>query len=57
MGLEAINMYFALVKVFNVYVPSYILKFCALGWGELFFWLTAFQLVAGQNIVTLKHIL
>ncbi|KAK7926346.1 hypothetical protein WMY93_008656 [Mugilogobius chulae] len=33
MGLEAVNMYFALVKVFNVYVPSYILKFCALGWG------------------------
>ncbi|XP_042287315.1 adhesion G-protein coupled receptor G2-like [Thunnus maccoyii] len=26
-------MYFALVKVFNVYVPSYILKFCVLGWG------------------------
>lgn len=36
MGLEAVNMYFALVKVFNVYVPSYILKFCALGWGEMF---------------------
>ena len=35
MGLEAVNMYFALVKVFNVYVPSYILKFCAVGWGEL----------------------
>lgn len=34
MGLEAIHMYFALVKVFNVYVPSYILKFCVLGWGE-----------------------
>ncbi|KAM6969984.1 adhesion G-protein coupled receptor G4 [Aplochiton taeniatus] len=33
MGLEAVNMYFALVKVFNVYVPSYILKFCLLGWG------------------------
>ncbi|KAL6480239.1 hypothetical protein MHYP_G00112720 [Metynnis hypsauchen] len=33
MGLEAINMYLAFVKVFNVYVPSYILKFCALGWG------------------------
>ncbi|XP_074528571.1 adhesion G-protein coupled receptor G4 [Halichoeres trimaculatus] len=33
MGLEAVNMYFALVKVFNVYVPSYILKFCILGWG------------------------
>uniref|UniRef100_A0A3B4WYT0 Adhesion G protein-coupled receptor G4b n=1 Tax=Seriola lalandi dorsalis TaxID=1841481 RepID=A0A3B4WYT0_SERLL len=35
MGLEAVNMYFALVKVFNVYVPSYILKFCALGWLPL----------------------
>lgn len=34
MGLEAVHMYFALVKVFNVYVPSYILKFCAAGWGK-----------------------
>lgn len=42
MGLEAINMYFALVKVFNVYVPSYILKFCALGWGESCVGLTDF---------------
>ncbi|XP_031718799.1 adhesion G-protein coupled receptor G2-like [Anarrhichthys ocellatus] len=33
MGLEAVHMYFALVKVFNIYVPSYILKFCAVGWG------------------------
>ncbi|KAL2077187.1 hypothetical protein ACEWY4_026691 [Coilia grayii] len=33
MGLEALHMYFALVKVFNTYVPSYILKFCVLGWG------------------------
>ncbi|XP_053538336.1 adhesion G-protein coupled receptor G4 [Ictalurus punctatus] len=33
MGLEAINMYLAFVKVFNVYVSSYILKFCTLGWG------------------------
>ncbi|XP_055743982.1 adhesion G-protein coupled receptor G4-like [Salvelinus fontinalis] len=33
MGLEAVHMYFALVKVFNVYVPFYIHKFCALGWG------------------------
>uniref|UniRef100_A0A3P8XI82 Adhesion G protein-coupled receptor G4b n=1 Tax=Esox lucius TaxID=8010 RepID=A0A3P8XI82_ESOLU len=33
MGLEAVHMYFALIKVFNVYVPSYILKFCTLGWG------------------------
>lgn len=34
MGLEAVHMYFALVKVFNIYVPSYILKFCVVGWGE-----------------------
>ncbi|CAB1325367.1 unnamed protein product, partial [Coregonus sp. 'balchen'] len=33
MGLEAVHMYFALVKVFNVYVPFYIQKFCAIGWG------------------------
>ncbi|XP_072292944.1 adhesion G-protein coupled receptor G2-like [Eucyclogobius newberryi] len=33
MGLEAMHMYLALVKVFNIYVPSYILKFCAVGWG------------------------
>ncbi|GLD70356.1 adhesion G-protein coupled receptor G4-like isoform X3 [Lates japonicus] len=33
MGLEAIHMYFALVKVFNTYIPSYIFKFCAVGWG------------------------
>uniref|UniRef100_A0A8C4XBS8 Adhesion G protein-coupled receptor G4b n=1 Tax=Erpetoichthys calabaricus TaxID=27687 RepID=A0A8C4XBS8_ERPCA len=26
MGLEAVHMYFALVKVFNVYIPSYILN-------------------------------
>ncbi|KAM4663392.1 adhesion G-protein coupled receptor G4 [Discoglossus pictus] len=33
MGLEAVHMYFALVKVFNVYVHNYILKFCIAGWG------------------------
>ncbi|XP_006874780.1 PREDICTED: probable G-protein coupled receptor 112 [Chrysochloris asiatica] len=33
MGLEAVHMYFALVKVFNTYVPNYILKFCLIGWG------------------------
>ncbi|XP_077388094.1 adhesion G protein-coupled receptor G4a [Festucalex cinctus] len=33
MALEAVHMYFALVKVFNTYVPAYILKFCAVGWG------------------------
>uniref|UniRef100_W5KM38 Adhesion G protein-coupled receptor G4b n=1 Tax=Astyanax mexicanus TaxID=7994 RepID=W5KM38_ASTMX len=35
MLLEAVNLYFALVKVFNVYIPSYILKFCVLGWVPL----------------------
>lgn len=43
MGLEAVNMYFALVKVFNLYVPSYILKCCAAGWGELCVQLTDSQ--------------
>ncbi|XP_075429334.1 adhesion G-protein coupled receptor G4 isoform X2 [Ascaphus truei] len=33
MGLEAVHMYFALVKVFNVYIRNYILKFCIAGWG------------------------
>ncbi|KAF7660595.1 hypothetical protein LDENG_00278750 [Lucifuga dentata] len=33
MGLEAVHMYFALVKVFNTYVHAYIFKFCAVGWG------------------------
>uniref|UniRef100_A0A096M9X2 Adhesion G protein-coupled receptor G4b n=1 Tax=Poecilia formosa TaxID=48698 RepID=A0A096M9X2_POEFO len=33
MGLEAFHMYFVLVKVFNTYVPAYLLKFCAVGWG------------------------
>lgn len=36
MGLEAVHMYLALVKVFNLYVPSYMLKLCAVGWGENF---------------------
>nr|XP_033802754.1 adhesion G-protein coupled receptor G4 [Geotrypetes seraphini] len=33
MGLEAVHMYFALVKVFNVYISKYMLKFCFIGWG------------------------
>ncbi|XP_034297522.1 adhesion G-protein coupled receptor G4 [Pantherophis guttatus] len=33
MGLEAVNMYFALVKVFKVYIPYYMLKFSIAGWG------------------------
>uniref|UniRef100_A0A3P8WZL5 Uncharacterized protein n=1 Tax=Cynoglossus semilaevis TaxID=244447 RepID=A0A3P8WZL5_CYNSE len=35
MGLEGVHMYLALVKVFNRHVPSYILKFSAVGWGKL----------------------
>ncbi|KPP70466.1 hypothetical protein Z043_110704 [Scleropages formosus] len=33
MGLEAFHMYLALVKVFNTYVPRYMLKFGLVGWG------------------------
>ncbi|XP_053330023.1 adhesion G-protein coupled receptor G4 [Spea bombifrons] len=33
MGLEAVHMYFAFVKVFNLYIHNYILKFCIAGWG------------------------
>ncbi|XP_057595706.1 adhesion G-protein coupled receptor G6 isoform X6 [Hippopotamus amphibius kiboko] len=37
MGLEAIHMYIALVKVFNTYIRRYILKFCIIGWGLFIF--------------------
>ncbi|NWI98208.1 AGRG4 protein, partial [Crypturellus undulatus] len=33
MCLESVHMYLAFVKVFNVYIPKYILKFCIAGWG------------------------
>ncbi|XP_010294785.1 PREDICTED: probable G-protein coupled receptor 112, partial [Phaethon lepturus] len=33
MCLESVHFYLALVKVFNVYVPKYILKCCIAGWG------------------------
>ncbi|XP_047699919.1 adhesion G-protein coupled receptor G4 [Prionailurus viverrinus] len=33
MGLEGVHMYICLVRVFNIYVPNYILKFCLVGWG------------------------
>ncbi|KAK0144830.1 Adhesion G-protein coupled receptor G2 [Merluccius polli] len=33
MGLEAVHMYLALVKVFNTYVSHYMLKFSVVGWG------------------------
>ncbi|XP_042188664.1 adhesion G-protein coupled receptor G6 [Callorhinchus milii] len=33
MGLEAVHMYIALVKVFNTYIRKYMLKFCIVGWG------------------------
>ncbi|KAK2528849.1 Adgrg4, partial [Columba guinea] len=34
MCLESVHFYLALVKVFNVYVPKYILKCCMAGWGK-----------------------
>ncbi|CAB1333048.1 unnamed protein product [Coregonus sp. 'balchen'] len=33
MGLEAVHMYLALVKVFNTYITRYMLKFSLVGWG------------------------
>ncbi|XP_028940706.1 adhesion G-protein coupled receptor G4, partial [Antrostomus carolinensis] len=33
MCLESVQFYLSLVKVFNVYVPKYILKCCIAGWG------------------------
>uniref|UniRef100_A0A672J784 G-protein coupled receptors family 2 profile 2 domain-containing protein n=1 Tax=Salarias fasciatus TaxID=181472 RepID=A0A672J784_SALFA len=33
MGLEAVHMYLALIRVFNAYVRLYLLKFCVVGWG------------------------
>uniref|UniRef100_A0A7M4EP65 Adhesion G protein-coupled receptor G4 n=1 Tax=Crocodylus porosus TaxID=8502 RepID=A0A7M4EP65_CROPO len=35
MGLESVHMYLALIRVFNTYVPHYILKFCIAGWGNV----------------------
>lgn len=52
MGLEAVNMYFALVKVFNVYIPSYILKFCVLGWGEPCFCIPNFKTADHRKLQT-----
>ncbi|KAM9788959.1 adhesion G-protein coupled receptor G2 [Neosynchiropus ocellatus] len=33
MGLEAVHMYLALVKVFNTYVSHYMIRFSVVGWG------------------------
>ncbi|KFV70197.1 putative G-protein coupled receptor 112, partial [Dryobates pubescens] len=33
MCLESVHFYLAFIKVFNVYVPKYILKCCIAGWG------------------------
>ncbi|XP_054482334.1 adhesion G-protein coupled receptor G2-like [Anoplopoma fimbria] len=33
MGLEAVHMYLALVKVFNSHISRYMLKFSLVGWG------------------------
>lgn len=34
MCMESVHLYLALVKVFNVYIPKYILKCCVAGWGK-----------------------
>lgn len=34
MGLEAVHMYLALVRIFSSYVRFYMLKLCAVGWGK-----------------------
>uniref|UniRef100_A0A3B4G012 G-protein coupled receptors family 2 profile 2 domain-containing protein n=1 Tax=Pundamilia nyererei TaxID=303518 RepID=A0A3B4G012_9CICH len=50
MGLEAVHMYLALVKVFNTYIPSYILKFCIIGWGkETFLLIVSLVLVIDKD--------
>ncbi|OXB79475.1 UNVERIFIED_CONTAM: hypothetical protein H355_008370 [Colinus virginianus] len=33
MCMESVHLYLALVKVFNIYIPKYILKCCIAGWG------------------------
>ncbi|XP_012959038.3 adhesion G-protein coupled receptor G4 isoform X1 [Anas platyrhynchos] len=33
MCLESVHFYLSLVKVFNIYIPKYILKCCIAGWG------------------------
>lgn len=35
MGLEGYNLYRLVVEVFGTYVPGYLLKLSAVGWGEL----------------------
>lgn len=34
MGIEGYNLYRLVVEVFNTYVEHFILKLCAVGWGE-----------------------
>ncbi|NXP49208.1 AGRG4 protein, partial [Heliornis fulica] len=33
MCLESVHFYLVFVKVFNIYIPKYILKCCIAGWG------------------------
>lgn len=34
MAIEGFNLYLLLVCVYNVYIRRYVLKLCAVGWGE-----------------------
>ncbi|XP_016079422.1 PREDICTED: G-protein coupled receptor 126 isoform X1 [Miniopterus natalensis] len=54
MGLEAIHMYIALVKVFNTYIRRYILKFCIIGWGLPAFIVSVVLASRNQNEVYRK---
>ncbi|XP_012873505.1 PREDICTED: probable G-protein coupled receptor 112 [Dipodomys ordii] len=53
MGLEAVHMYFALVRVFNIYIPHYIFKFCVAGWG---FFIFVFYCVMKETVREQWHI-
>lgn len=35
MAIEGFNLYLLLGRVYNIYIRRYVLKLCAVGWGEL----------------------
>ncbi|XP_002761057.3 adhesion G-protein coupled receptor G1 isoform X2 [Callithrix jacchus] len=49
MGLEGYNLYRLVVEVFGTYVPGYLLKLSALGWGFPIFLVTLVALVDVDN--------